>query len=247
MILVEGIKSLAREPKAIICGEGIGVPMPKVAPSILAADFSSLGEEVARATAAGSDFMHIDVMDGVFVNNITMGPGVVRSIRPFSKLPFIAHLMITHPERHVEAFSEAGSDIIEVHIEAEQEDLRSTLRKIRDLGRKAALAVNPPTPIERAYPYLREIDMLLVMSVNPGWGGQSFMPEVLPKIAAAKAEMEAQGSPVPVEIDGGINDVTGDQAARAGSDILAAGTYVFRSKDMRAAVERLRACGGSKD
>lgn len=221
--------------------------MPKVAPSILAADFSALGSEVARATDAGSDYIHIDVMDGVFVNNITMGPGVVRSIRPYSKLPFLAHLMITHPEKHVKAFSDAGSDLIEVHIEAEQEDIGATLRAIKDLGRKAALAVNPPTPIERAFPYLRDIDMLLVMSVNPGWGGQSFMPEVLPKIGAAKAEMEAQGSVVPVEIDGGINDVTGDLAATAGADVLAAGTYVFKATDMRAAVERLRACGGSKD
>lgn len=221
--------------------------MPKVAPSILAADFSALGRDVARATEAGSDYMHIDVMDGVFVNNITMGPGIVRSIRPYSRLPFLAHLMITHPERHVKAFSDAGSDVIEVHVEAEQEDVGATLRAIRDHGRKAALAVNPPTPIARAFPYLRDIDMLLVMSVNPGWGGQSFMPEVLPKIAAAKAEMESQGSPVPVEIDGGITDVTGDHAARAGADILAAGTYVFKAKDMRAAVERLRACGASKD
>jgi ribulose-phosphate 3-epimerase len=221
--------------------------MPKVAPSILAADFAALGKDITRATEAGSDLIHIDVMDGVFVNNITMGPGIVKSIRPYSKLPFIAHLMITHPERHVKAFSDAGSDIIEVHYESDQEDLKATLRAIRDLGRKAALAINPPTPIDRAFQYLRDIDLLLIMSVNPGWGGQSFMPEVLPKIGTAKAEMDAQGCTVPVEVDGGINDVTGQMAAEAGADILAAGTYLFKAKDMRAAIDGLRACRGSKD
>ena len=220
--------------------------MPQVAPSLLAADFSRLGEDTARVTEAGCDLIHIDVMDGVFVPNITMGPGIIRSIRPHSKLPFIAHLMITHPERHVKAFADAGSDIIEVHYEAEQEDIAGTLKMIRDAGAKAVLAINPPTPVENAFPYFDVIDMLLVMSVNPGFGGQSFMPQVLPKIGAAKEEMRRRGLSFPVEIDGGITDVTGEEAARAGADILAAGTYIFKAKDMRAAVERLRACGTSK-
>jgi ribulose-phosphate 3-epimerase len=136
--------------------------------------------------------------------------------------------------------------MIEVHIEAEQE-LGQTLKLIRDLGKKAGLAINPPTPIESAYPHLRDIDLLLVMSVNPGFGGQKFIPEVLPKIHLALEEMERQGVRVPVEIDGGITQETGELAARAGADILAAGTSVFRAGDMRAAIEALRRCGSSKD
>ncbi|HOK28099.1 MAG TPA: ribulose-phosphate 3-epimerase, partial [Methanomassiliicoccaceae archaeon] len=158
--------------------------MIKIAPSILSADFSRLGEEVGRLETEGADWVHVDVMDGVFVPNITIGPAVVKAIRPCTSLPFDVHLMITSPERYIEQFADAGADYITVHVEA-TEDVKGAIDRIHSLGKKAGLSLNPETPFTAVEPYLEHIDLLLVMTVRPGFGGQSFMPVGLPKIAAA--------------------------------------------------------------
>jgi len=209
--------------------------MIKVAPSILSADFSKLGQEVSRLKECGADWVHVDVMDGVFVPNITIGPGVVKSLRPHSELPFDVHLMITKPERYVKDFANAGSDYITVHVEA-TENVKACLEQIHALGKKAGLSLNPATPFENVGPYLEDIELLLVMTVNPGFGGQSFMSEVVPKISQARKYRDEKGLSYDIEIDGGINSKTGRICAEAGATALAAGSALFNSKDMRAEI-----------
>ncbi|MFA5313131.1 MAG: ribulose-phosphate 3-epimerase [Methanomassiliicoccales archaeon] len=209
--------------------------MIKIAPSILSADFSQLGIEVRRLEGCGADWVHVDIMDGIFVPNITIGPSVVKSLRPHSKLPFDVHLMITKPERYINDFASAGSDFITVHVEA-TESVKACLDQIHSLGKKAGLSLNPATPFEKVAPYIHDIDLLLIMTVNPGFGGQSFMPEVAPKISEARKERDERGLSFEIEIDGGINATTGRLCVGSGATVLAAGSALFKAKDMKSEI-----------
>ncbi len=205
--------------------------MVKIAPSILSADFSRLGEEVERLQKAGADWIHVDVMDGNFVPNITIGPGVIEHIRRYSNLPFDVHLMIAEPGRYIEQFSKAGADIITIHVEA-CSDVESVISKIKKLGKKAGLSINPETPLSAVLPYLDSIDVLLIMAVRPGFGGQTFMPEVLPKIKEARRIVDERDLKVEIEVDGGVNCETAVRAAEAGADVLAAGSALFKCTNL---------------
>ena len=198
----------------------------KVAPSILSADFARLGEEVAAIEKAGADWLHVDVMDGRFVPNITLGPPIVKAVRKVTKLPLDVHLMIVEPERYVDAFAEAGADTITVHVEASTH-LHRTLCHIKSLGKRAGVVLNPSTH-EDTLRYVMDVaDLVLVMSVNPGFGGQSFIRAVLPKVAAIRAMIDASGRPIDLEIDGGITKETAPDAIAAGARVLVAGSAVF--------------------
>jgi ribulose-phosphate 3-epimerase len=199
----------------------------RVAPSILASDFAKLGEEIRAIEQAGADYVHIDVMDGHFVPNLTIGPDVVRALRPHSKLPFDVHLMIAPVDPLVPAFAEAGADIITVHPEAGPH-LHRTIQLIKSLGKKAGVSLNPATPVETVDPVLEELDLVLVMSVNPGFGGQAFIPGALGKIAALRQRIDALGRLLDLEVDGGINFETAPRAVAAGADVLVAGTATFK-------------------
>jgi ribulose-phosphate 3-epimerase len=210
-----------------------------IAPSLLAADFTRLGPEVERADRSGADWLHLDVMDGQFVPNISFGPAVVGAVRPLTKLFFDVHLMCSRPEILLEPFAEAGADEIIIHVEL-GEQVSSLIWKIKSLNKKVGLAVNPPTTITEVQPYLDQIDLLLVMTVNPGFGGQEFIHECLPKIQQADAWRHERKLPYRISVDGGINFQTAGECARAGADTFVSGTTLFGARNLRAAVKKMR-------
>ncbi len=213
----------------------------KISPSILSADFSQLGNEIKKLEEGGADLIHVDVMDGHFVPNLTIGPPVIKNLRKYTKLPFDVHLMISPVHKYIEAYSEAGADIITIHPEA-TENLKSSISKIKELKKKVGISLNPQTKIDVILNELDQIDLILIMSVNPGFGGQKFMPEVLDKIKKLKKIQEEQSLNFDIEIDGGINFDNSKIAINAGANILVSGTTIFKSNngDIKKNIELLR-------
>ena len=216
--------------------------MIKISPSILAGDFARLGEAAHLCETSGADMLHIDVMDGHFVPNITIGAPVVKCLRKTAGLFFDVHLMISEPDRYIPDFAAAGADLITVHAEADG-DTAATVELIRSLGLKAAVALKPATPAQTLFPYLDRLDMALVMTVEPGFGGQSFMADQLPKIAAIRAECDRRGLSTDVQVDGGITDKTAPAVIGAGANVLVAGSYLFKAESMTEAIRTLRMQG----
>jgi ribulose-phosphate 3-epimerase len=213
----------------------------KISPSILSADFSILGEEIKSLEKAGADLIHVDVMDGHFVPNITMGPPIIKMVRRFTKLPFDVHLMISPVEKYIKAFADAGSDIITIHPEA-TDNLKRAVTTIKSLGKKAGVSLNPKTPISVLMDVINEIDLILIMSVNPGFGGQSFMSEVLPKVKDLRQMINEKKLKIDIEIDGGINFETAPLAIKAGANILVSGTAIFAGGTLKDNILKLRNC-----
>lgn len=213
--------------------------MVKIAPSILSADFSCLGDQVRSVERAGVEYLHIDVMDGHFVPNITIGPLVVEALRPKSKLVFDVHLMIEHPDEYVEDFVKAGADIISVHAEA-CPHLHRSIQNIKAHGVKAAVALNPATPLSAIEYVLENLDMVLLMTVNPGFGGQKFIPEVLPKISDLRTRIKSLGLHTEIQVDGGVTPELAGTIVKAGASVLVAGSAIFHAPDIAAAVKALR-------
>jgi ribulose-phosphate 3-epimerase len=212
----------------------------KIAPSILSADFSRLGEEVRAVEAAGADWVHVDVMDGRFVPNLTLGPVVVEAVKRVTSLPLDVHLMIVEPEKYVEAFAKAGADILTVHVEA-CTHLHRVVQQIRAAGARPAVVLNPATPLVTLEDILPDVAMVLLMSVNPGFGGQSFIPQVMDKVRRLKALVDARGLDVDIQVDGGIHAGNAKDVVAAGANVLVAGNAVFKAKDYGAAISALRA------
>ena len=212
----------------------------KISPSILSADFSILGDEIKSLEQAGADLIHVDVMDGHFVQNITMGPPIIKMIRKCTKLPFDVHLMISPVEKYIKAFADAGSDIITIHPEA-TDNLKRAVGTIKSLGKKAGVSLNPKTPISALMDVINDIDLILIMSVNPGFAGQSFMGEVLPKVTELRKMINDKKLRIDIEIDGGINFETAPLAVKAGANILVSGTTIF-SGSLKDNIQKLRNC-----
>lgn len=219
----------------------VGIAKEEVAilPSLLAADFACLGAEARRAQEAGAEALHIDIMDGHFVPNLSMGPDVVAMAKRTVSIPLSVHLMLSNPGRHIEKFVKAGADVLLIHVEIEG-DIRTMLKQIRDLGARPGITVNPGTPAESSWPYLEYADEILCMTVNPGYGGQSFMHSVLPKIQSIRDHIRRNGFCMDVSVDGGIDLDTVTLAARAGCNVFIAGTTLYRAADMPAAIRQMR-------